>query len=823
VHPTGFGHTSCDSLKGTGAWTAGRVTRVTADPLRSPEPRASIRRSASACASTVILVFLLASLVSGGNAPSSGSSPCPGSTTAFGSLYHAGTCTIGADTTWGNGTFVLRGDLVVTPGVRLTLTNLTLLFDPAVEQEWRVYDSGAFVVRGGTIGSNSTFHWRLETSTSPDVLVDLDGVNVSRGGARGGGPYSAFLIAGGNHHRFRHLAVTDSAENPDWHHAVISTWSSGTTDLRIENSTFRGTGRVLQMVASPPSSADIVVRDNTIEAFNGTGEVGAIYGFSLDIEDNRIDAGASQGIWIGGGGGRDPQTGAFHNHVTGNTVTTTGVALFVSAGNGYSISRNLFHGRVLVAGDGTDFSLNTISDVDAVEPVVSFLQNGTVHHNVFRNVTLHEQAALADWGGYGNVSFFANSLSLSCAGANCMAVQVINVQKAQRTIYPRFPTVEVSWNNVTWARLEPGSTSATLDTEFSERLYLHNNTQRVAGSSSGGAGSVTSAIVAGGLLRSVVENNTMTGPQMFGIYNYIYEHAGNVFQYNSIRDTKFAGIFQSGGSVIRHNRVERAENGWWICPGRPCAGALTSPVDLTFYDNLLALAPGGQNVTRMTWPDFLNDTFIGHGPAWSNDSRSVEPVHGGWLYFANRTIDRITWSNHSGARRVTIEVNGGAYYDDDPSFGARGDAALSIEAAIDRIGSVGGATFLRSMNPDGITEVRVQTAGTLRISVSAFRPEERYFVVSWEPSSKRWNMTSFVTDRTGTGGANIVVQSPAFLYAGPDSEITPRASITPRPPIGFGLAGSYDAGSLGTLKDRAYRLFVILAEGPDRSLVDDAV
>src|SRR3989475_12780948 len=193
-----------------------------------------------------------------------------------------------------------------------------------------------------------------------------------------------------------------------------------------------------------------------------------------------------------------------------------------------------------------------------------------------------------------------------------MAVQMVTAQRAQRTIYPRFRPVEVSGTNVRWARVEPGSTSATLDTEFSERLYLHNNTQRVAGSSSGGAGSVTSAIVAGGLLRSVVENNTMTGPQMFGIYNYIYEHAGNVFQYNSIRDTKFAGIFQSGGSGIRDNRVERAENGWWIWPGRPCAGGLTSPVDLTFYDNFLAFAPGGQNVTRMTWPDFLNNTFIGH-------------------------------------------------------------------------------------------------------------------------------------------------------------------------------------------------------------------
>jgi len=302
---------------------------------------------------------------------------------------------------------------------------------------------------------------------------------------------------------------------------------------------------------------------------------------------------------------------------------------------------------------------------------------------------------------------------------------------------------------------------------------------------------------------------------MFGIYNYIYEHAGNVFQYNSIRDTRFAGIFQSGGSVVRHNRVEGAENGWWICPGRPCAGALTSPGNLTFYDNFLAFAPGGQNVTRMTWPDFLNNTFIGRGPAWSNDSRSIEPVYGGWLYFANRTIERVTWSNRGGPRRVTIEVDGHAYYDDDPSFCAPGYAAVSIKGAINRIGSVGGATFLRSMNPDAITELRVRTTGPLLFSVSAFRPGEPYYVVSWEPSSKRWTTTSFVTDRGGAGGATIPVQSPAILYAWPDSDKTPTVPITPLPPIGLAYPPSYDVGSLGNLRSLCLRISAILPEGSD--------
>jgi len=750
------------------------VARVTADPLKTlGDEILTPRGSTSLVPSAFAFLFILAAILSGVGGAVGGPLPCPGSTDAFGVQYHEGTCTIATDTSWANGRFVLRGDLVVSRGVRLALTNFTLLLDPAIEQAWRVYVDGRLVVRGGTIGSNTTYHWRLETSTSPDVVVDLDRVNVSRGGAGGGGPYSAFRLAGGNHHRFQHLTVTDSALNPDWHHAVISTWSPGTTDLRIENSTFRATGRVLQMVAEPPASADIVVRDNRIEAFNGTGGVGAIYGFNLDIEDNRIDTGTSQAIWVGSGGGRDAD-GGFHNHISGNTITTQDVALFVSAGNGYSITRNAFQGRVLVAGDGSDFSFNAISEIDAVDPVVTFLQNGTVRHNVFANVTLHEQAALVDRGGYGNVSFFANAFALSCAGANCMAIQVINVQEAQRAIDPRFPTVAVSWNNVTWAHLDPGSTSATLDMEFSERLYVHNNTQRVAPSGPGGPATLTSAIVAGGLLHSVVENNTMAGPQMFGIYNYIYEHAGNVFQYNSIRDTKFAGIFQSGGSVIRHNRVDGAANGWWICPNRPCAGALTNPANLTFYDNSLRFAPGGRNVTWMSWPDFLNNTFIGHGPAWRNDTGVSEPVVGGWLYFANRTIDRITWANRSGPRRVTIEVGGFPYSDEDPGYGARGLSSVSVAGAIDRIGSVGGATFLRSMDPSGLTQLTVATRTAFEFRVSWFLPLERYVLYAWD--GRRSVVTEMVTDRTGAGSAMVHIASPVVLVVMPGGPIVTVAN-----------------------------------------------
>ncbi|HTD81564.1 MAG TPA: hypothetical protein VK723_05390, partial [Thermoplasmata archaeon] len=165
----------------------------------------------------------------GGTGPAA-PTPCPASTAQFGDQFHDGGCTIRADTTWANGRFVLRGNLTVRSGIRLTLENLTLLLDPATEQQWRIYvDGGELVMRGGSLGSNTTRHWRLETSATTQGRIDLTGANVSRAGANGGGPYSAFLLAGGNHHRFANLTVTDSALNADWHHAVISSWSEGIT------------------------------------------------------------------------------------------------------------------------------------------------------------------------------------------------------------------------------------------------------------------------------------------------------------------------------------------------------------------------------------------------------------------------------------------------------------------------------------------------------------------------------------------------------------------------------------------------------------------
>lgn len=692
-----------------------------------------------------------------------GASTCLGSTPQLGTQFWDGTCLVSADTSWQNGTLVLRGDLVVAAGVRLTLLNVSLLLDPAAEQQWSIQvQGGAFLMTGGTLGSNTSYHWRL-VATGAAARVDLEGVNVTRAGADGGGPYSGFELDGGNGYRFERLNVTDSALDPDWNHAVFSIWSTGITDLRIEHSTFRGTGRIVQTVADTPATANIVFGNNVIADFNGTGGVGAIDAFNLDVVNNTIDTGANRAIWVDHGGGPGwPQTDYYHR-ISGNTVATRDDALVISGGSGYAVTDNTFRGRAVILASGNLFESNTIRDLDETLPLVTFNQNGTVRHNAWLNDTLHEQAALVGGGGYGNVSFVGNTLNLSCDGTNCMAIEVINLLGVDHPIFPGFPVATVAWNNITWLNPGLGTSSVSLDSEFSSRLYIHNNTQRVVSALSGG-GAVTTAILAGGLRGSRVENNTMAGPLEFGIYNFIYEDAHNVFQFNRFDNVVYAGIFQSGGSVIRDNVVEHAANGWWICPNRPCAGSETNPSNLTFYNNTLGFWRGGGNVTRMTWPDYLNNTFLGEGPAWSNNSQAVEPVYGGWLFFANDTIQKVTWSNVSGARRVAIQVEGREYDAEDPSANTTGTAQVSVAGAISRQGSIGGRTLLRSLDPNGITQLAVTAPGPITLSIAGFLPGTRYRVLAWNPALSWWQSLLLTSDALGRGSVRLNVPPSVQLY-----------------------------------------------------------
>src|SRR5713226_5598740 len=194
----------------------------------------------------IVLVLCLALLLSGPGSSlvlmtvaNTGSCVSQGTTASFGIQTWASDCTVISTQQWGNGTLTIAGNLIVNIGTRLTLWNMVVQMNPSSDQQYRIYLAGGqLVVRGGTLTSaNTNFGWRLETTSSSGILVDIDRTNVSYAGS---GSNSGFLLLGGNGHRLRHLDVTNSALSPSA--AVIDVNGGSIADVRVENSTFSNTG-----------------------------------------------------------------------------------------------------------------------------------------------------------------------------------------------------------------------------------------------------------------------------------------------------------------------------------------------------------------------------------------------------------------------------------------------------------------------------------------------------------------------------------------------------------------------------------------------------
>ena len=115
-----------------------------------------------------------------------------------------------------------------------------------------------------------------------------------------------------------------------------------------------------------------------------------------------------------------------------------------------------------------------------------------------------------------------------------------------------------------------------------------------------------------------------------------------------------------------------------------------------------------------------------------------------------------------------MDVNGLPLYDDDPGYPAPGSASVAIAGRIDRIGSIGGATVLLAMNPNGVTKLMMSTKGILGFSVSGFRPFTLYHVAAWDQGQERWVLAGFATDSRGAGFVTIVATSASFLFAWPE-------------------------------------------------------
>ncbi|MFQ5910471.1 MAG: hypothetical protein ACE5IJ_07095, partial [Thermoplasmata archaeon] len=330
--------------------------------------------------------------------------------------------------------------------------------------------------------------------------------------------------------------------------------------------------------------------------------------------------------------------------------------------------------------------------------------NSTVRFNVLNNIELDVGAAIVLNWHWGNSIVWGNELHLKCYGSNCMGIETNNMHEDLTSLYPGFPVVEVAWNNITWEEIASGTNSASLDHEYSMRLYVHNNTQYVNPAGLASGESVTSPLQMGGPLDSVFENNVIYGPSSYGIYNYIYSDASNLVQYNKFFDVRHGGIFQTGGNTYRHNEfVNVSATGIWICPNAPCAGASNTVHNNVWYGNSFSYLPGA-TIARASPSNMFDNTLIHHGNGQVNqwwDGANYRTVlgDGSWLYWANADIDSLRFMNETdGSRRVVMTVGGQAYDSTFVGFGATDNAELTIAGTIDRegsanVGGVGDGTF----------------------------------------------------------------------------------------------------------------------------------
>src|SRR5439155_21316047 len=94
-------------------------------------------------------------------------------------------------------------------------------------------------------------------------------------------------------------------------------------------------------------------------------------------------------------------------------------------------------------------------------------------------------------------------------------------------------------------------------------------------------------------------------------------------------------------------------------------------------------------------------------------------------------------------------------------------------------------TFLRWMDPSGLTQLTVSTRIAFEFRVSWFLPLQRYVLYAWD--GRRSVVTEMVTDRTGAGSAIVNIASPVVLVVLPGGPIVTVANGSGPPHVYPGL------------------------------------
>ena len=467
--------------------------------------------------------------------------------------------------------------------------------------------------------------------------------------------------------------------------------------------------------------------------------------------------------------------------------TTAGVTLRGPGGN--RITHTTFSKTRVILGSNHDdyFAYNNVSNYDDSPWNTSIVwvgSNTTVEHNTFWNLTIGSQSVIWIYKTWGNINVFANRFGVRANGDNAMVLEVINVQQQQTTVVPTGYTVRETWNNITWLSVAPGANVNAFDNEFSERVYIANNTVVVP---PGQPGTVTECLEGGGMTASVLEHNTCVGRMAFGIYDYIYSDAGNLFQYNWFDGADYGGIFQTGGNVVRDNAFRNLTGvGFRICPNSSCAGSSANTSNNVWYNNTYTFASTPAYLVKMSLSNAFYNTYVGHGAAAWTDGTTSYPVYGDWLFWAQQTIQQLVVQNDvAGHRTLSMVTGGSTYSDQEPAPGVSDSASVTVTGAINSQGSVYGGTVVRSLAANGTTSVDVTASGPTTFTFRGFAPNYRYNVTLVDDGTGVSTNESLAMDASGsaslsldfgTGGTKYSITVSGSFPAPPDT--TPPAQVT---------------------------------------------
>jgi hypothetical protein len=565
------------------------------------------------------------------------------------------------------------------------------------------------------------------------------------------------------------------------------TWLSSCT---IDSDTTWGNGTLTIAGSLTVNSGAALVLWNMIIRFSSTSDLQrtfAVSGFLL-MEYGTLQSNDSY-HWSMTSGGASARVVVDHANITGAGSGSTFGIVVTGGGKNRFAHDTILGVNMKVLGESGDYvgysNISQYDDSVLNQHVVWMGANSTFEHNTMWDITLGTQSAVTNYETFGNATFFANTLYLRAAGSNAMGFEIINEQAASIPIIYQGPWVaRLTWNNVTFTYVGGGTNSNGFDNEFSERVYMARNTVTNLGSNP-----VTECLEGGGLNHALAEFNTCRGNAggfAFGIYDYIYEGAQNVFQYNTFDRASVGAIVQAGGNTFAHNTFTNlTSEAFFICPNSPCAGSTANTSNNAWYNNTVTFA-SGSDLTRMSLSNAFYNIVMGHGARTWTDGGTEHAVYGDWLFFANGPIQSLQLADRPDGHRTLYMTTGGqAYWDQEPGPGIADSASLSVTGSLDATGSVQGGTVFWSLDPYGTTSVNVTGTGQIRFDLAQFEPSYTYNL-SIENLGTH-SVQNGVVSTDSTGAANFSVDfgstqsSYAFIIVGsvpsPPRDTTPPAQV----------------------------------------------